>query len=41
VEAGQSGERREFREPVHAGQIRSFRITGLDAAQKRIELELV
>jgi hypothetical protein len=28
-------------EPVRAGQIRSFRITGLDAAQKRIELELV
>jgi len=26
---------------VRAGQIRSFRITGLDAAQKRIELELV
>jgi small subunit ribosomal protein S1 len=28
------------REPVRAGQIRSFRITKLDAAGKRIELEL-
>lgn len=28
-------------EPVSAGQIRSFRITGLDAATKRIELELI
>jgi small subunit ribosomal protein S1 len=29
------------REPARAGQIRSFRITALDPAQKRIELELV
>ena len=29
------------RETLQAGQIRSFRITGLDAAAKRIELELV
>jgi small subunit ribosomal protein S1 len=28
------------REPVRAGQIRSFRIVKLDAAAKRIELEL-
>ena len=28
------------REPVRAGQIRSFRIVRLDAAAKRIELEL-
>ncbi|HOL71971.1 MAG TPA: 30S ribosomal protein S1 [Bryobacteraceae bacterium] len=27
-------------EPVRQGQVRSFRITGLDPAQKRIELEL-
>jgi small subunit ribosomal protein S1 len=27
-------------EPVHAGQIRSFRITKLDAAAKKIEVEL-
>jgi small subunit ribosomal protein S1 len=27
-------------EPVHAGQIRSFRIVNLDAAAKKIELEL-
>jgi small subunit ribosomal protein S1 len=29
------------REPVRAGQVRSFRISSMDAAQKRIELELV
>jgi small subunit ribosomal protein S1 len=29
------------REPARAGQIRSFRVTALDPAQKRIELELV
>lgn len=29
------------REPARAGQIRSFRITALDPAQKRIELELI
>jgi len=29
------------REPVRAGQVRSFRISSLDPAQKRIELELV
>jgi small subunit ribosomal protein S1 len=28
------------REPARAGQIRSFRITRLDAGQKKIELEL-
>jgi small subunit ribosomal protein S1 len=28
-------------EPVRAGQVRSFRIAGLDPAQKRIELEFV
>ena len=28
------------REPAHAGQIRSFRILKLDAAQKKIELEM-
>ncbi len=27
-------------EPARAGQVRSFRITGLDAAQKRIQIEL-
>jgi hypothetical protein len=29
-----------FREPVKTGQVRSFRITALDPAAKRIELEL-
>jgi small subunit ribosomal protein S1 len=38
---GKAANAESSREPVHAGQIRSFRITGLDAAQKRIELELV
>jgi hypothetical protein len=27
-------------EPAHAGQIRSFRILRMDAAQKKIELEM-
>ena len=29
------------KEPVRSGQIRSFRISNLDAAAKRIDLELV
>jgi small subunit ribosomal protein S1 len=29
------------REPARAGQVRTFRITALDARAKRIELELV
>ena len=36
--AGPASDQR--REPARAGQIRSFRITNLDAANKRIELEL-
>jgi len=38
-----SGPSTAFRYPtaaVRAGEVRSFRITNLDAAQKRIELEL-
>jgi hypothetical protein len=29
-----------FREPAKAGQVRSFRITSIDPASKRIEVEL-
>ena len=38
---GKTANAESSREPVRAGQIRSFRITGLDAERKRIELELV
>jgi len=38
---GSAGNAPSKPEAIHAGQIRSFRITNLDAAAKRIELELV
>ena len=35
-----SGQRAGKREPARAGQIRSFRIVKLDAAVKKIEIEI-